>query len=182
MKYASDYYGKLKLAKTRSNMNQLCWELEHWQRQIRWKRTDKEFDWTIMVDPDVTVPDDIYQALEQLYRSFCRDMKATSAAIKGDTNEDSRKAAFGCLYDKYRAEVQRICSGDWKVAANALILIGNEHPSWNKKFPWVVSGSGIVQNIKQVNASMPERDPNGQHEYLGRRYSIKEVLKEELLI
>ena len=182
MQYASDYYGKLKLAKTRSNMNRLCWELEHWQRSIRWKRTDSNFDWDLMVDKDVEVGEQTYTDLEKLYADFNKEMRLTSVRLCCEADEVYRKNIYGELYDRYRSKVQSICCGDFKVAANALVAIARAHKTWNQKFPWVVAGVGIVQNIKQVDASMPKRDPDGQHSYLGRRYSISNVSKEELQI
>ena len=48
----------------------------------------------------------------------------------------------------------------------------------NTKFMWRVASDGILQNLKQVNYPLPIRDDNGEHEYLGKKYSF--VLKGDL--
>ena len=170
MKYASDYYGKLKLAKTRSNMNRLCWELEHWQRDIHWKRTDEDFDYGIMIDGDVEIDDDTYNAVEAIYRSFGRDIKQLVQEIKVAA-EDERRRAYALLYEQYRNKVLAACGDDVKLAANTTVILSRKHKSWNQKFPWIVAGSGIVQNIKQVPVPMPVKDETGELKYLGKKYS-----------
>jgi len=170
MKYASDYYGKLKLAKTRSNMNRLCWELERWQRDIHWKRTDRDFDYSIMIDSAVEIDDGTYKAVESIYRSFGREMKQLVPEIRG-ADEDERRRAYALLYERYRNEVLTACNSDIKLVANITVLLSREHKSWNQKFPWIVAGSGIVQNIKQVPAPMPVKDETGELKYLGKKYS-----------
>ena len=172
MKYASDYYGKLKLSKTRSNMNRLCWELEHWQREIRWKRASPFFDYSIMFDGSVDAGPDkikINYAVDALYKCFCRDVKQLVEDVKGKS-EDERKKAYALLYERYRNEVLAACNGNVKLAANITVWLSDFCKSRNQKFPWIVAGSGIVQNIKQVDAPLPIRDDNGDLEYLGKKY------------
>lgn len=71
-----------------------------------------------------------------------------------------------------------------KALANILVKLGYEkYPSRDKKFAWNMAGEGIVANIRQVpNLTLPKRAPAGEFEYLGRRYSMVEVSKEEIII
>lgn len=179
MRYASPYYKKLTLSKTHSNLNRLCWELERWQRKIRYKRTDKSFDASIMMDDAVVVTSDVLDRVERLYKAFCDDQKALVQGIPGD-DEEARKAAFGALYDKYRTSVLLAADGDVSVAANAAVWLSQKHKSWNQKFPWIVAGAGIVQNIEQVDVVLPQRDSEGRYEYLGKKYSMVRVPKEDV--
>lgn len=179
MKYASPYYAKLKLSNTSSNLNKLCRELERWQKHIRFKRTDREFDYTIMLDPTIDVTADTYYAMEELYRSFCQEVKVLSKEAN-NMDEDDRKIAYGKLYDSYRGRCLSVCSNNIRMVANAAVQLCHDHKSWNQKFQWIVGGSGIVQNIKQVDIMLPERNDNGEFEYLGRKYTMTQISKEDV--
>lgn len=179
MKYASPYYGSLKLARSNSNLNKLCWELERWQKKIRFKRTDKTFDSSIMIDPSITVDSEVYNASERLYKAFNSDVKALQDK-RQRLDEDARKKAYAALYDKYRAEMMSVCSGDVRLAANVAVMLSDAHKSWNQKFKWIVAGSGIVKNIKQTDVVMPIRKKDGEFDYLGKKYNLVKVFKEDL--
>lgn len=178
MKYASPYYSKLKLSRTASNMNKLCQDLERWRKHIRFKRTDREFDYTIMLDPTIEVPADTYCAMEELYRSFCQEVKVLSKEANNMEEED-RKVAYGKLYDSYRGKCLSACGNSIRIVANAAVHLCHKHKSWNQKFQWIVGGPGIVQNIKQVSITLPKRDDSGEFEYLGKKYTMTQVSKED---
>ena len=84
-------------------------------------------------------------------------------------------------YDLYRAKCREACP-DEKALANILVRLGYEkYPKRDKKFMWNFAGDGIVANIKQVEKLvLPKRDSNGKFEYLGRRYSMVEIVENEL--
>ena len=95
-------------------------------------------------------------------------------------DEDDRKIAYGKLYDSYRGRCLSVCSNNIRMVANAAVQLCHDHKSWNQKFQWIVGGSGIVQNIKQVDIMLPERDDDGEFEYLGRKYTMTQISKEDV--
>ena len=76
MKYAGPYYAKLKeFSRSHSNMNRLCMELEKWDKTIRFGKSFQNFDYRIMLDPDITIPAGLFTAVEPIYLDFCREMQ-----------------------------------------------------------------------------------------------------------
>lgn len=93
MKYASEYYkGLYTFSYSKSNMNRLCWKLEKWDKTFRWKRTYKDFDYTIMYNDKIEVfeSDNIVSVgdslisfdeytkyrnnIEEIFLDFCKEM------------------------------------------------------------------------------------------------------------
>ena len=175
MKYASPYYAKLKLSHTASNMNRLCRDLERWQRRIRFKRTDREFDHTIMLNPEIEVAPEIFEAMSRLYKSFCDDLKRLPEDIR-DFTEEERKQAYIDLYDFYRARCLAACGYDVRVVANAAVELCHQ------QFQWIVGGPGIVENIQQTDIVLPDQDDNGELKYLGKNYKMTAIKKEDVII
>ena len=195
MKYRDPYYARQKLSKSPSNMNRLCWELERWDRGIRWKRTFPEFDYHIMIDEGVTYSDETASAVEAVYLEFgtetrkvyleqSRIRKYEEADVKKKYTASEAKryrADWKRHYDLYRRKCHAACP-DEKALANILVRLGYEkYPKRDKRIMWNVAGEGIVANIKQVEKLvLPKRDPNGSLSYLGRNYSMCEVNSNEL--
>lgn len=181
MRYASPYYKKLKLSRSNSNMNRLCWDLEKWRTLLKFKKPDSRFDPSVMIDPSVPIPEDKLVRMEAIYKRFCLDVKELSEKYKSGP-DDLRKKAYAILYDTYRSECRLVCNQDMKLIANIAVKLSTEHKSWNQKFKWIVGGPGIVQNIEQVDICLPERDDSGNLSYLGRRYKMTWIRKEDVQI
>lgn len=190
MKYASEYYGGLnKFAHTNSNMNRLCKDIERWCKTERFKIGPRDFDYHIMLDEELQVPDDIQDSINALFLRFTKEMADLSrdqANIRkyGDdslSTYDSRNFMinWGYYYEIYESEAKKICP-NMKMLANAAVRACYEYypNKKNTKFMWVVVSKGILQNIKQIKYDLPIRDDNGEFEYLGRKYSFAEIVLE----
>lgn len=185
MKYASPYYERLKLSRSQSNMNKLCWAIERWRKGVRFKRTEQEFDDSIMIDNNVPVPDVIYNKMEQFYHSFCAEVRELISQLNHsatELEEAERKRRFALLYERYRNRCYALCNNDATLVANTAVMLCHNHKNWNQRFKWIVGGAGIVKNIKQVDISLPKRDDTGNFEYLGKRYTMVKVQKEDVLL
>lgn len=174
MKYAGDYYGKMKkFSKAHSNMNRLCWEIEKWEREFRWKRTYKEFDYNIMIDSSIPYLEENYNQIKNIYLDFCKEMKELKLSEYELKQEQGLEVNWEYYYNLYRNKCLKICS--IREAANyAVLLCYRKYPNKSKKFMWKITGNGVVENIKQVPIKLPCRNPNGELEYLGRKYSMEE--------
>jgi hypothetical protein len=186
MKYANNYYNSLaKFSKANSNMNRLCFELEKWDRKIRFKRTYKNFDYQIMINKDIEIDQKIYKKIEDIFLKFCKEMNELSkdqAVIRkygsqGVSKEDTSNFVLNWreYYKKYSDLCAKKCP-DKKMLANiAVQLCYISHPHKNKKFMWIVAADGILENIKQVDIKLPLFSKYGDYEYLGKRYFLKEI-------
>lgn len=179
MKYAGPYYSSLKeFSRSQSNLNRLCLELEKWDKTLRFAKPCAQFDYRIMLDPDITVPAGTFEAVEQIYLDFCREMgelgREQSMIRNYDKYKDeldgriTRKDAQAFLinwqfyYDKYRNACKEVCP-DAKLLANiAVLLCYEKYPKKNKKFIWRVAADGLLKNIRARDGLFPLLDEQGQ--------------------
>lgn len=175
MRYRGDYYKRMKLSMARSNMNRLCWELEKWEKRIRWKRTYKDFDYRIMIDESISTTEDTFAQVESAFLDFCAEMVQLGKDQASLRAEGSRlEINWRYYYDQYKSRCERIC-GQKELANIAVTLCYEKYPNKNKKFMWVVAGDGIVSNLKQQPLWLPARCDDGDFEYLGKRYRMEAV-------
>lgn len=194
MKYAGDYYKTLKkFNKSQSNMNRLAWNIEKWHKEIRFKRKYNDFNYKIMIDDSIPFNQNKFNELEELYIDYTKQMKELGKQNALNKNYDDYRGYFGYndiltkeevintninwnyYYDLYREKAKKICPNKKELANLVVKLCYEKYPKRNKKFIWIIASQGIIDNLKQVKISLPIKDVNGEYEYLGNRYSLKEV-------
>lgn len=189
MKFRGAYYAKQKLSKSWSNMNRLAMDIEKWEKRLSWAHHDK-FDYHIMLDDEIIVQQDVADTVEQIFLAYNKEMKemlADQRRIRKYEDDDvvaqltkfdasNFVADFGTLYEKYKRLCAEACPDQRALANICVRLVFEKYPKSRSKFHWLVAESGLLQNIKQVPViQLPQRDPIGQYEYLGRRYSLVDV-------
>lgn len=190
MKYRSQYYAKQKLSRAPSNMNKLCWDIERWERGIKWKRTYRDFDYRIMIDDSIPMNEDTYLAIEEIYIRFCNEMAQLAkdqASVRTYDDYVVRDAIsrydaehftinWGYYYQKFKEECLSVCPDVCELANICVLLHYEKHKNKNPKFMWVVAEEGILKNITPVETlRLPQLDENGEFEYLGRKYNMVTV-------
>ena len=186
MKYAGKYYKKLKkFNRASSNMNRLCFELERWEKKVRFKRKYKEFDYNIMLDESILFNELKYNEIKELYIEYNKEISDLRKQSNMSENCDNYKNYFGDLsrfevlnsrinwnryYEKYINRAKLICPNEKELANLCVKLMYEEFSNRDKKFMWTVAGDGILQNIRQVEFKLPIQDEYGEYEYLGKRY------------
>ena len=198
MRYVGEYYNKLfesmerthstyRFSRARSNMNQLAFMIEKFHdHEIKWKRMDA-FDYTIMLDEDVEVTQEHFDAIESVYKDFNKEMKYLitfeNKLHRYDEFKDELKAwdkesamnyhvNWDSVYSKYRNECSKICPDKKELANIAVKLCYEKYPKRGKKFIWSCASEGVLENIKQVEIALPVKNPTGEYAYLGKRYSM----------
>lgn len=196
MKYRKEYYANQKLSMAPSNMNRLCIEMEKWHKKLRWGRAP-QFDYTVMLDEQVSVQVDVYEQLREVFLAYNKEMailQAEQRRVRAYQDEDIRAQVtkfdaqyytvnWAYYYEMYRQKCHEICP-DEKMLANAAVLLQyRDYPNVDSKFMWVVAEQGLLDNIKPAEKRLlPKRDPDGSELYLGRRYSMVEVTYNEIEI
>lgn len=196
MKYRKEYYANQKLSMAPSNMNRLCIEMEKWHKKLRWGRAP-QFDYTVMLDEQVSVQVDMYEQLREVFLAYNKEMailQAEQRRVRAYQDEDIRAQVtkfdaqyytvnWAYYYEMYRQKCHEICP-DEKMLANAAVLLQyRDYPNVDSKFMWVVAEQGLLDNIKPAEKRLlPKRDPDGSELYLGRRYSMVEVPYNEIEI
>ena len=189
MKYASEYYGGHRSFNRtmNSNMNYLCYEIEHWEKELIYPRKRKgDFDWTIMLDESIPFDENKYSVVEDLHKRFRDEMKEHAAFLYHNRVKDLKEYGYnfdsvkdfeldyGFYYRKYEDEARAICLNVNELA-NYAVRSCYLHNNWNQKFMWVVASQGILNNLKQQPIKLPEKSDVGT-EYLGKYYVLKDVM------
>lgn len=181
MKYAAETYSKLKkFSMSYSNMNRLCWEIEKWESNIRFKHKYKDFNYKIMINPNIAHDHKKLKQIEEIYLDYCKEMRQ----IKLDEKEIRTTNKYFCInweyyYDIYRNKCLTICDDICELANLAVLICYERYPKKSKKFIWQIAGNGIVQNLSQTDLKLPLEDTEGKYEYLGRKYKLINVKMEE---
>lgn len=191
MKYASEYYmGLNKFSHANSNMNRLCKDIERWCKTERYSSGARDFDYRIMIDDKIEVSSELQERVNKIYIKF---HKETAELARDQSNirkygdeslsrYDARNFSinWGYYYEQYKQEAESLCD-DKKMLANAAVRACYEFHAnkKNTRFMWVIAGDGILENIKQQKFELPIRDPYGEYEYLGNRYSFAEIMLNE---
>lgn len=155
---------------------------------MRRNRTSRDFNWSIMYDPDIGYDPAVFSEIEKIYIDFdkyCRDQLLFEKQCKNwdiyhseiedvITKQEAKnyETDWQSIYNIYRNRCLMICPDVRELANICVLLCYKFHPSKTKKFLWNIAGAGIVENIKKVPIALPCKDANGKYEYLGQRYSI----------
>lgn len=173
-------------------MNRLCKDLEKWSDSQRYSAgvRNAKFDYHIMIDDSIQYDEKKQTQINKIYVDFCKTMQKLLQEqnyIKkyGDSSLSKYDAQnftinWGYYYDIYRNKCREVSNDEKELANMAVRACYEFHPQKNNtKFLWRVAAQGILQNIKQVSIALPYKDDNGQYEYLGMRYSLKTITKED---
>jgi hypothetical protein len=190
MKYAGKYYRELKkFNKSQSNMNRLCWFIEKWSKEIRFKRKYRDFDYNIMIDDTIPWDEEKFSKIEELYLQYHNEIKELQKQNAMNQNSENYENYYGDMskeeiintninwqyyYDKYAKMAKIICPNKNELANYAVKLCYEKYNTRNKKFIWVIAGQGVVSNLKQENILLPIENDEGI-EYLGKKYVLTEV-------
>ena len=155
-------------------MNQMCWYIEKWEKGIRWQRTYKDFDYSIMMDDSIPFSQDNYNQIKDIYFDYCKTMKELKYEETELKKEHGIEINWNYYHDLYRDKCSHVCS-DRELANYAVSLCYEDYPHKSKSFMWKVAESGIIQNIKQVPVKLPCKNSKGTYKYLGKKYSLEDM-------
>lgn len=151
----------------------MCWEIEQWERNIRWKRTYEDFDYSIMIDDTISFSQENYNRIKDIYFDYCKTMRELKYEETELKREQGIEINWKYYYDLYKDRCSQVCS-DRELANYAVALCYEDYPNKTKTFIWKVASSGIIQNINQIPIKLPYKNPNGRYKYLGKKYSLEE--------
>lgn len=179
--------------KSYSNMNRLSILIDRFHnKEIKWKRNkfygkDGDFDYRVMIDDSINIETELVDKIEDIYREFNEQVKYLSAfenklhnwleykeeLVAWDKESAmSYKVNWQSIYDKFKNRCEEVCPDKKKLANICVVICYERHKSASKRFLWSVASTGLLENIKQVEISLPHKDENGQYEYLGKKYSM----------
>lgn len=195
MKYASPYYANMKkLARTQTNMNRLCWEIEKWEKEtIKYKRFNKDFNYQIMIDESIELDQSKFDAIENIFLEYSKEMRELSQEqykfnnynkymhwIQSNYPTLSMDEIVGFQFDwqyyynKYKTMCKNICSDDKELANIVVKLCYEKYSKRDKSFMWRVASEGLIKNLMlhKNQVYLPSLNIEGKYSYLGKRYDL----------
>jgi len=187
MKYISPYYGKMKkLSMSPSNMNRMSWDIEKWEKELKKLKTEQPFDYSIMLDNSIPWNSNTALQIQNLYKQFQVEFYEMKKQQRMSYSSPEYYNYFGesnygdvtntsidwdGFFNGFKKQAKEICSNE-KELANYTVKLCYSKKGNDKNFCWIVSEEGLLANIKPVEHELPIYDPNGEHYYLGKRYSL----------
>ena len=197
MRYAGDFYAQHSdFNKAKSNMNELCFMMEKWKRELVWARAPKGFEWQIYINKNIDRNEQRFKALESVYKQYVamkreisnkrhRDYEAFTADWTRKLKKAKRnheKIPRHLFHPDYSADYKNI-DATIKALAIEAVPSGAERANYAveicysvetrpKTFAWLVAGDAIARNIKQVTHKIPLEVHGAESDfmYLGRKY------------
>lgn len=181
--YCKLYHKRNPLNESECVMNILCRMIEN-VNETRFKKFNKnneEYLIELMLNPNYPIKKNKLKKIEGLYKEYIKDKRIDIKEMNGLSGEDANDneySGYDNIADYYLNRALRICSNEQELANYAIELDYKIHNKLNKDFTWRVCKKGVLQNIKENNGNkiiIPMLDDKGEIEYLGHRYTRKEI-------
>ena len=166
------------LLDTDCTTNRICHHMQSRVREIKINSKPKNVENIVKLlkSKDFEIDKNKLDAMYMLFKKY-KSEKRNFANIKNDNNEFKFKTIES--FNKYiRLEAYKISSNVCELASLAVVLCYELYPSDNKSFCWNIFSEGLLENIrnnKQDHILFPFIDKDGDIEYLGKTYSLKEI-------
>lgn len=160
-----------------SVMNRLCHYLEGVNFNVRSHLKIKESKsiYKIFMHSDIEWSDDTYNKVVNAYERFCQDARAYQ---KIDFDRDSQDPAFNNFIGMLYSYVNEVCSNVYEAIGYLFYYLYDVKEKSNKEILWKTYGKEIYSILKNNSNGVvyiPMKDSDGDFEYLGDTYSMKEV-------
>jgi hypothetical protein len=196
MKYAGTYYSGLKLfSKAQSNLNYLCWNIEKWEKQFKFRKNSGQTS-DLLIDESIEWNEFRFEQIKQLYKEFNQEMaeaKKQQAMIRqhkdyagffsdlSKTEVINTEIDWGIIYEKYILKAQRIISNPKELANYGVEICYFLYPKRSNLFVWIICEEGMFLNLernREQNLQLPRRtEDQKETEYLGRYYKLENLFE-----
>ena len=194
MKYAGKYYKSLKtFSKAQSNLNKLCWNIEKWEKQFKFKKSINDvFD--LLIDLDVLWNQDKFEQVIELYKVFNKEMadaKKQQGMVLNNENYSNyfsdlskieilnTEINWGAIYEKYINLARELVSNPRELANYGAEICYRMYPKRSNLFIWVICEEGLFLNLEKnrdYNLKLPHLTSNKNDiEYLGKYYKLSSL-------
>ena len=182
------YYKYMPLLTNNCTMNILANYIEDIEFDNRWKRKPGIFDYHNLMSKDYDLSDNkLYNNVRKTISEFNKkynmiigekkllEMSDDIVLEKEDIENYSQELSF--LIQEYESKILSLCSDARKVTDYLVDIYYKYYKNKSKFLIWGEFGEYILENVKSKSNSVcfPVLDENGE-EYLGKKYSLKEVL------
>ena len=183
-KFIHNFYKYAPLMKNNCIMNVLASYVEDMEFDNRWKKPGGKFDWHILLSGKYEFDDQsLIAKVRNVIRDFNKAQKASAIKesyleeeLSATSDEMTTDGYYSYLMEEYENRLLSICSNSTKLADYVIYVYYTFFKSNSKALLWNIFGDEVVANVRRKAkvVTFPIRDENGV-EYLGQKYSLKEV-------
>ena len=186
-RFIYNYYKHMPLMKNNCIMNVLAEYVEDTEFQNKWNKECNIFDYKTLTSEKYSIDNTkLYNQIKKIifdfnkrYDAIIREKKTLELIDKSLIDDDVSEcysSELSNLIQEYENILYSICSDGYKLCDYVVDIYYNCFKNKSKFFIWSVFGEFILNNIKSKSNKVcfPILDDNGT-EYLGKKYSIREV-------
>ena len=161
-------------------MNILCRYVEDSGFDNKWKKSIGEYDYTRLMSRKYNIEDNkLIQKILELVRELNRTQTMLSKNLSYNENyydEDEEKRMYNYIYEIYENKLLSLCSNKEMLCDYVVYVFYKYFKNKSMALLWSVFSDIMIENLKNNvgKIAYPVYDQNGV-EYLGEKYSIKEV-------
>jgi hypothetical protein len=177
LKFKEFYYKFSPLVDSDCLMNNVCHYMEQNIKEIKenGRRAISDENILLLKDNDIEIDKIKLKRLYDLFKKYKSEKRNFANIMDGDIER------FKTIeqYNKFiKTEAFNISSDGQELANLAISICYEIHPNDNKTFAWGVFGEEIINNVyknRQTIVKIPFVDDFGNIEWLGNKYSSKEI-------
>ena len=179
--FIDNYYKYLPVDCSPGVINRICWKIEDEFKNMD-VLPDAKFDYHILTS-DATYTKAEFKAIEELYADYIhtiRNIKKQYAQKQNDVADNDIVSDLFVAKEMWKEKCLAVCNNE-KVLTNILLEICYNSNN-SKSMVWDICGEQIVQNLLEKNNytfRFPQRDADGDIEFDGEKFSIREVKVDE---
>lgn len=184
--FLSDFHKYSPVIDSDCTMNKICKYIESIDFGIRGiikQETSNDFHKRLMRNEDFVIDDSIYNKIKNAHKDF----KETSLSLAATTSDEkSVKSDFDDIlisninttYSKLEESLNKISSNTYEIVDYLIHMFYVDKTDSNKEVLWKIYGEYIYENVKRKfgKVIVPVPSENGDIEYLGKKYTLKEVV------
>ncbi len=185
--YVDLYYKYMPVVYGDSVVNNICRYLEGVDFNIREKVKCETKDIHLILMRNENIEDDeIYKSVLEEYKLLKKKLKNINN-IKSSTQkhkyDETMAQEVNSVYKAFEETMDKVCSNTYELVDYLIKIFYVKFPNSNKELLWSTYGKYIFENLLAKNQNpimFPLPDENGEIEYLGEKFSLKEVKYNEV--
>ena len=158
-----------------SLMNRLCWLIEDEFKDVKLKvRNSNDFDYGIY-KTDKKYSLKTKKEIEEVFKEYKKQQKQYGQTITNNTTKEEKDEKRRTFLNNFKIKAELICPNAEDLCN---IVLDIAYKGSSKQFAWDICGEQIIKNLLEKNGNKytyPMMDENGDIEYKGYKFSMREV-------
>ena len=158
-----------------SLMNRLCWLIEDEFKDVKLKvRNSDNFDYGIY-KTDKKYSPKTKKEIEEVFKEYKKQQRQYAQTITNHTTKDEKDEKRRTFLNNFKIKAELICPNAEDLCN---IVLDIAYKGNSKQFAWDICGEQIIKNLLEKNGNKytyPMMDENGDIEYKGYKFSMREV-------